>query len=82
MVLYAVIGESSSAVGEGSVDYVYNFIQSMYPQSKQYMQRGQLYLAYTCGVIRGALTNFGIPATVTSEVRTLYLEFRSIISKM
>ncbi|XP_063686108.1 trafficking protein particle complex subunit 6b-like [Bolinopsis microptera] len=37
-------------------------------QSKQYLDRGQQYAAFTCGVVRGALTNFGMPCTVTSEV--------------
>ncbi|XP_076366009.1 trafficking protein particle complex subunit 6b-like isoform X5 [Tachypleus tridentatus] len=37
-------------------------------QSKQYIEATPKYLAFTCGVVRGALSNLGITSIVTAEV--------------
>jgi len=39
--------------------------------SKQYLEQGPRFLAYTCGIIRGALGNLGIASVVIAEVVTL-----------
>jgi len=39
--------------------------------SKQYLEHGPRFLAYTCGIIRGALANLGIPSVVIAEIATM-----------
>ncbi|XP_078517065.1 trafficking protein particle complex subunit 6A isoform X2 [Lissotriton helveticus] len=36
--------------------------------SKQYLEEAPKFLAYTCGLVKGALSNLGINSTVTAEV--------------
>ncbi|MEE6489954.1 hypothetical protein FKM82_015743 [Ascaphus truei] len=36
--------------------------------SKQYLEEAPKFLAYTCGLVKGALSNLGISSTVTAEV--------------
>ncbi|XP_067831111.1 trafficking protein particle complex subunit 6b-like [Heptranchias perlo] len=36
--------------------------------SKQYLEEAPKFLAFTCGLVRGALSNLGIDSTVTAEV--------------
>jgi len=39
--------------------------------SKQSLEHGPKFLSYTCGIIRGALANLGIPSVVIAEVATM-----------
>jgi len=39
--------------------------------SKQYLEYGPRFLAYTCGIIRGALANLGISSVVIAETSTM-----------
>ncbi len=39
--------------------------------SKQYLEAAPRYLAFSCGLIRGALANLGIVCVVTAEVTTM-----------
>ncbi|XP_072032756.1 trafficking protein particle complex subunit 6b-like [Amphiura filiformis] len=38
---------------------------------KQYLEAAPRYLAFTCGLIRGALSNLGMNCVVTAEVSTM-----------
>eukprot|EP00116_Pleurobrachia_bachei_P015584 sb/3475846/ len=40
-------------------------------QSDQYKQRGEMYVAFTCGVVKGALSNFGLPCSVAAEIEMI-----------
>ncbi|XP_043930159.1 trafficking protein particle complex subunit 6B isoform X2 [Protopterus annectens] len=39
--------------------------------TKQYLEHAPKYLAFTCGLVRGALSNVGIKSIVTAEVSTM-----------
>jgi len=39
--------------------------------TKQYLEHGPKFLAYTCGIIRGALANLGIASVVIAEIATM-----------
>ena len=45
----------------------FRFVTKM-SNSKQYMEFMPKYLAFTCGLIKGALADFGMSATVSGEV--------------
>ncbi|XP_063793648.1 trafficking protein particle complex subunit 6B-like isoform X1 [Pseudophryne corroboree] len=50
--------------------------------SKQYIEEAPKFLAYTCGLIKGALSNLGINCTVSAEVPIMpTCKFHIIISK-
>ncbi|XP_038641943.1 trafficking protein particle complex subunit 6b-like [Scyliorhinus canicula] len=38
---------------------------------KQYLEEAPKFLAFTCGLVRGALSNLGIDSTVTAEVSVM-----------
>ncbi|XP_051899974.1 trafficking protein particle complex subunit 6b-like [Pristis pectinata] len=38
---------------------------------KQYLEEAPKFLAFTCGLLRGALSNLGIDSTVTAEVSVM-----------
>uniref|UniRef100_A0A8C0BDL9 Trafficking protein particle complex 6B n=1 Tax=Buteo japonicus TaxID=224669 RepID=A0A8C0BDL9_9AVES len=38
---------------------------------KQYLEHAPKYLAFTCGLIRGGLSNLGIKSIVTAEVSSM-----------
>ncbi|MBN3274276.1 TPC6B protein, partial [Polyodon spathula] len=44
---------------------------SQFSNSKQYMEEAPKYLVYTCGMVRGALSNLGIDSIVTAEVSVM-----------
>ncbi|KAM3851505.1 trafficking protein particle complex subunit 6B [Vipera latastei] len=49
---------------------------------KQYLEHAPKYLAFTCGLIRGALSNLGIKSIVTAEVSTMpACKFQVMIQK-
>jgi len=39
--------------------------------TKQYLEQGPKFLAYTCGIIRGALANLGVLSVVIAETSTM-----------
>ncbi|CAL8080737.1 unnamed protein product [Orchesella dallaii] len=39
--------------------------------TKQYLEHGPKFLAFTCGIIRGALSNLGISSVVVAEISTM-----------
>ncbi|KHN79743.1 Trafficking protein particle complex subunit 6B [Toxocara canis] len=47
------------------------FTISSFAEGKQYLEESAMYLAFPCGVVRGALFNVGIPSLVTSSVESL-----------
>ncbi|KAH0620518.1 hypothetical protein JD844_021052 [Phrynosoma platyrhinos] len=50
---------------------------------KQYLEHAPKYLAFTCGLIRGALSNLGIKSIVTAEVSTMpACKFQVMIQKI
>ncbi|KFV79251.1 Trafficking protein particle complex subunit 6B, partial [Struthio camelus australis] len=50
---------------------------------KQYLEHAPKYLAFTCGLIRGGLSNLGIKSIVTAEVSTMpACKFQVMIQKM
>ncbi|KAK1154504.1 trafficking protein particle complex subunit 6b-like isoform X1 [Acipenser oxyrinchus oxyrinchus] len=44
---------------------------SQFSNSKQYIEEAPKYLVYTCGMVRGALSNLGIDSVVTAEVSVM-----------
>ncbi|XP_006627648.1 trafficking protein particle complex subunit 6B, like [Lepisosteus oculatus] len=49
---------------------------------KQYLEEAPKYLAYTCGMVRGALSNLGVESVVTAEVSSLpSCKFQVVIQK-
>ncbi|KAL3966283.1 trafficking protein particle complex subunit 6 [Sarotherodon galilaeus] len=49
---------------------------------KQYMEHAPKYLAFTCGLVRGALSNLGVKSIVTSEVSVMpSCKFQVMIQK-
>ncbi|XP_043930160.1 trafficking protein particle complex subunit 6B isoform X3 [Protopterus annectens] len=51
--------------------------------TKQYLEHAPKYLAFTCGLVRGALSNVGIKSIVTAEVSTMpACKFQVMIQKM
>ncbi|XP_067847616.1 trafficking protein particle complex subunit 6b isoform X3 [Heptranchias perlo] len=50
---------------------------------KQYLEHAPKYLAFTCGLVRGALSNLGIKSIVTVEVTAMpACKFQVMIQKM
>ncbi|XP_053800681.1 trafficking protein particle complex subunit 6B [Vidua chalybeata] len=50
---------------------------------KQYLEHAPKYLAFTCGLIRGGLSNLGIKSIVTAEVSSMpACKFQVMIQKM
>ncbi|XP_028266795.1 trafficking protein particle complex subunit 6b [Parambassis ranga] len=50
---------------------------------KQYLEQAPKYLAFTCGLVRGALSNLGVRSIVTSEVSIMpACKFQVMIQKM
>ncbi|EJW81291.1 trafficking protein particle complex subunit 6B [Wuchereria bancrofti] len=47
------------------------FILTSFPEGKQYVEESAIYLAFPCGIIRGALYNLGITSLVTSSVENV-----------
>ncbi|XP_064157959.1 trafficking protein particle complex subunit 6B, like [Anguilla rostrata] len=49
---------------------------------KQYMEEAPKYLAFSCGLVRGALCNLGMDSVVTAEVSTMpSCKFQVVIQK-
>lgn len=51
-------------------DNRFRFFASM-SHGKQYLEQAPKYLAFPCGVVRGALANLGVQCVVTAEVTAL-----------
>lgn len=50
---------------------------------KQYLDQAPKYLTFTCGLVRGALTNLGVKSIVTAEVSTMpACKFQVMIQKV
>ncbi|XP_071376024.1 trafficking protein particle complex subunit 6B, like isoform X2 [Centroberyx affinis] len=50
---------------------------------KQYLDEAPKYLAYSCGVVRGALSNLGLDSVVTAEVSLMpSCKFQVVIQKL
>ncbi|KAL3063677.1 hypothetical protein OYC64_000083 [Pagothenia borchgrevinki] len=50
---------------------------------KQYLEHAPKYLAFSCGLVRGALTNLGVKSIVTAEVSVMpACKFQIMIQKM
>lgn len=50
---------------------------------KQYLEEAPKYLAYSCGLVRGALSNLGLDSVVTAEVSVMpSCKFQVMIQKM
>uniref|UniRef100_A0A0M3I595 Trafficking protein particle complex subunit 6B n=3 Tax=Ascaris TaxID=6251 RepID=A0A0M3I595_ASCLU len=47
------------------------FTISNFAEGKQYLEESAIYVAFPCGVVRGALSNIGIPSLVTSSIESL-----------
>lgn len=47
------------------------FIVANFAEGKQYVEESAIYLAFPCGILRGALYNLGITSLVTSTVEIL-----------
>uniref|UniRef100_A0A0R3S1K8 Trafficking protein particle complex subunit 6B n=1 Tax=Elaeophora elaphi TaxID=1147741 RepID=A0A0R3S1K8_9BILA len=47
------------------------FILANFAEGKQHMEESAIYLAFPCGIIRGALYNLGITSLVTSSVESV-----------
>uniref|UniRef100_A0A8C2F7L6 Trafficking protein particle complex 6b-like n=1 Tax=Cyprinus carpio TaxID=7962 RepID=A0A8C2F7L6_CYPCA len=41
---------------------------TQFSNGKQYLEEAPKYLAFSCGLIRGALSNLGLESVVTAEV--------------
>ncbi|MGH0114976.1 UNVERIFIED_CONTAM: hypothetical protein FKN15_065900 [Acipenser sinensis] len=55
---------------------------SQFSNSKQYIEEAPKYLVYTCGMVRGALSNLGINSVVTAEVSVMpACKFQVVIQK-
>ncbi|XP_069064713.1 trafficking protein particle complex subunit 6B [Lissotriton helveticus] len=56
---------------------------SQMSMGKQYLSHAPKYLAFTCGLIRGGLSNLGIKSIVTAEVSIMpACKFQVMIQKM
>ncbi|KAK2847145.1 hypothetical protein Q5P01_010144 [Channa striata] len=50
---------------------------------KQYLNQAPKYLAFSCGVVRGALSNLGLDSVVTAEVSVMpSCKFQVVIQKL
>ncbi|XP_054883693.1 trafficking protein particle complex subunit 6B, like [Poeciliopsis prolifica] len=50
---------------------------------KQYLDQAPKYLAFSCGVVRGALSNLGLESVVTAEVSIMpSCKFQVVIQKL
>ncbi|XP_045913119.1 trafficking protein particle complex subunit 6b isoform X3 [Micropterus dolomieu] len=50
---------------------------------KQYLEQAPKYLSFTCGLVRGALSNLGVKSIVTAEVSIMpACKFQVMIQKM
>ncbi|CAL8350724.1 unnamed protein product [Lota lota] len=50
---------------------------------KQYLEEAPKYLAYSCGLVRGALSNLGLESVVTAEVSLMpSCKFQVVIQKL
>ncbi|CDQ83723.1 unnamed protein product [Oncorhynchus mykiss] len=50
---------------------------------KQYLEHAPKYLAFTCGLVRGGLSNLGVKSIVTAEVSVMpACKFQVMIQKM
>ncbi|XP_066560072.1 trafficking protein particle complex subunit 6B, like isoform X2 [Amia ocellicauda] len=55
---------------------------TQFSNSKQYLEEAPKYLAYSCGMVRGALSNLGMDSVVTADVSTLpACKFQVVIQK-
>ncbi|XP_036392153.1 trafficking protein particle complex 6b-like isoform X1 [Megalops cyprinoides] len=44
---------------------------TQFSNGKQYLEEAPKYLAFSCGLVRGALSNLGLDSVVTAEVSTM-----------
>lgn len=51
-------------------DNAFKFLTRISPGTKQ-LEHAPKYVAFTCGLIRGCLSNLGINSTVTAEVQSI-----------
>ncbi|EDW59073.1 trafficking protein particle complex subunit 6b [Drosophila novamexicana] len=51
-------------------DKAFRFLTRISPGAKQ-LEQAPKFVAFTCGLVRGALSNLGINSTVTAEVQTI-----------
>ncbi|XP_041080727.1 trafficking protein particle complex subunit 6B-like isoform X2 [Polyodon spathula] len=50
---------------------------------KQYLEHAPKYLAFSCGLVRGGLSNLGVKSIVTAEVSTMpACKFQIMVQKM
>ncbi|XP_062872750.1 trafficking protein particle complex subunit 6B, like [Trichomycterus rosablanca] len=55
---------------------------SQVSSGKQHLEEASKYLAYTCGLIRGALSNLGLESVVTAEVSLMpSCKFQVVVQK-
>lgn len=56
---------------------------TQFSSGKQYLEEAPKYLAYSCGLVRGALSNLGMDSVVTAEVSLMpSCKFQVVIQKM
>ncbi|XP_026092734.1 trafficking protein particle complex subunit 6B-like isoform X2 [Carassius auratus] len=56
---------------------------SQLSSGKQYLEHAPKFLAFTCGLVRGALSNLGVKSIVTAEVSVMpACKFQVMIQKM
>ncbi|KAM8864045.1 trafficking protein particle complex subunit 6b isoform 2-T2 [Spinachia spinachia] len=56
---------------------------SLLSAGKQYLEQAPKYLAFTCGLVRGGLSNLGVKSIVTAEVSVMpACKFQIMIQKM
>ncbi|KAI1893370.1 hypothetical protein AGOR_G00123040 [Albula goreensis] len=55
---------------------------TQFSNGKQYMEEAPKYLAFSCGLVRGALSNLGLDSVVTAEVSNMpSCKFQVVIQK-
>ncbi|XP_036392154.1 trafficking protein particle complex 6b-like isoform X2 [Megalops cyprinoides] len=55
---------------------------TQFSNGKQYLEEAPKYLAFSCGLVRGALSNLGLDSVVTAEVSTMpSCKFQVVIQK-
>uniref|UniRef100_A0A8C1HYD0 Trafficking protein particle complex subunit 6B n=1 Tax=Cyprinus carpio carpio TaxID=630221 RepID=A0A8C1HYD0_CYPCA len=56
---------------------------TQFSTGKQYLEEAPKYLAFSCGLIRGALSNLGLESVVTAEVSLMpSCKFQVVIQKL
>ncbi|XP_035647562.1 trafficking protein particle complex subunit 6B, like [Oncorhynchus keta] len=56
---------------------------TQFSNGKQYLEEAPKYLAYSCGLVRGALSNLGMDCVVTAEVTLMpSCKFQVVIQKI